>query len=425
MRAVLTFTLLAALVIAGAWWVAGLPGSFAVAVGPYSIETSAPVGLTLTALLFLAIYLSIRLLAWLFGAPGRIGQSNSRARRASGEQAVTRALVALAANDPNAASKEAARSRKLLGATPLTLLLQGQAHRQAGREGDAAAAFQQLAKTRGGAFLGHRGLLQLANEKQDWAAANAAAVQAEAAYPGAAWVKQERKTLALRTGQFRDALRLAGPEERAGLAIAAADAETDETEALRLAKQAFEADPALPPAALAYATRLRRAGRDKQAMDVLRRAWAKQPHPELAREALASITDPIRRVAAAKALGNGNPNHPETKLMLAHAALDAGLTAEARRQAEAARAAGLNQRRLYVLMADIAERDADVPGAQEALRLAAGADPDSVWRCGHCGTVQPSWAAICPACTTHGEIKWVQPDRGITPTPALVSSSPI
>ncbi len=410
MRAVIKFVILAALAVALAWWVAGLTGTVAITVGTYAVETTTPVAILLASIAFLVLYLVVRGLGLLFSAPRRLKRANERRHRAGGDRAVTRALVALAANDPDRAQEEAARSARLLGATPLTLLLQGQAYRQAGREHEAEAAFQQLTRVKGGALLGHRGLLQIATGKGDWDTANAAALGAEAAYPGASWVRQERKQLALRTGAYRDALRLAGDEDRAGLAIAAADAEADDTEALRLAKQAFNADPALTPAALAYATRLRKAGREKAALDVLRRAWVKQPHPDLAAEAMAPVTDKLKRVNAAKALANANPSHPESMLLLAQAALDAGLTAEARQHAAAAQKAGLKQRRLFVLMADIAEKDGQGAEAQEAWRHASTAEPDPVWRCGQCASVHGAWHPVCPACSTPGKIAWVQPD---------------
>ncbi len=406
MLQVLLFVLLAALAVAGAWWVAGLPGTVSGQIGAYSFDMSAPVALTLLALLFLVLYGVVRLLSRLMTAPSRLARVNRRMRRQSGETAVTRALVALAANDTDAARREAERSRKLLGATPLTLLLTGQAHRQAGNDAKAAEVFTELTKTKGGAFLGHRGLMQIASGREDWGAAQQAALGAESAYPDAPWVKQERQQLALRTGQFRDALSLS-TEGRAALAIAAADAEGDPAQAIKLAKQAFEADPALPPAALAYATRLRQAGREKAAQAVIARAWARQPHPDLATLALAPQSDKLKRVAAARQLATANPGHAESRLMVASAAIDAGLSTEARRELDAAQKSGLNQRRMYGLMADAAELDGHGAEAQEALRAMSRADPDPVWRCGACSTVQPAWVAVCPACGTHGRVVWV------------------
>ena len=410
---VLLFVLLAALTTAGAWWVAGLPGSVSATIGSYSLDASAPVALTLLAALFLILYGLVRLVTKLVAAPKRIARVNRRMRRVSGEKAVTRTLVALAANDPATARKEAARSRALLGSTPLTLLLAGQAHRQAGDDGQATAVFQELAATKGGAFLGHRGLMQIASGQQDWTTAQAAAIGAERAYPGAAWVKQERQQLALRTGQYRDALQLGGDEGRAALAIAAAEAETNPVEAMKLAKQAFDADPALPPAAIAYAVRLRQAGREKAAQAVIARAWARQPHPDLATLALDGSTDRLKRVATARQLAQANPGHIESHIMVAAAALAAGLTGQARRAVDLARQGGLEQRRLYVLMADIAEYDGQPAEAQEALRAAATAAPDPIWRCGVCSTVQAAWIPVCPVCSTHGRIAWVE-DGGTT-----------
>ena len=66
--------------------------------------------------------------------------------------------------------------------------------------------------------------------------------------------------------------------------MAAAEAEPEKSASLQYARQAFEADPALAPAAVAYATRLRDAGRARAAQDVLRRAWAARPHPSIADE---------------------------------------------------------------------------------------------------------------------------------------------
>jgi HemY protein len=83
------------------------------------------------------------------------------------------------------------------------------------------------------------------------------------------------------------------------------------------------------------------------------------------------------------------------------------MIADARKEAQAAQAAGLNQRRLYLLMAQIegtAGDDAAATGA--ALRHAAEAEPDAVWRCTNCHTPSPEWHAACPACLTPGALSW-------------------
>ena len=412
MRAVIGFTILAAALIALAWWVAGLPGMVSATISGTTFEMATPVALLLLGLLFLVLYVVLRLLGALVRLPRRARGRGHRRDRVRGDRAVTRALVALAASDPAAAQREASRSRRLLGDTPLTLLLTAQASRQAGREDEAAVLFQQLADRKDSAFLGLRGLMRQATAREDWSAAAALANRAEVVRPGAQWLKEERKVLALRSGKWNDALRLSGPEHRAALAVAAADAETNQSAALRLAKQAWTADPTLAPAAVAYASRLRAGGKDVTANDVLRRSWAKQPHPDIAAEYMADLSDKQARLQAADGLAQQNAGHPESHLLQAQAALDAGMLKEARRHVDAARATGFNQRRVWVLMADIADQEGHASEAQDALRHLASADPDPFWRCGACGTAHNAWKPVCDACNTPGKIEWAQPSHG-------------
>jgi HemY protein len=318
---------------------------------------------------------------------------------------MTHTLLALAAGDTGDARREASRARRLLGDTPATLLLAAEAGRIAGRSDEAEAAFRTLADRSDAAFLGLRGLLRQAIERGDWTAAMTLARQAEAVQPGAAWLRRERARLAVRAGEWSDALALADADApKAALATAAAQAMPDGVQGLRLARRAWQEDPSLAPAALEYAKRLRAAGRDARAQSVIRHSWSIAPHPELAEFALAPVTDPLARTQAAQRLTEANPTHAESRLVLARTALEAGLTGEARRHAEAAVAAGINQRRLWLLLAEIAE--AEGGDQREALRRAATADPDPIWRCEACHTAHAAWHAACPDCFTVGSLRW-------------------
>lgn len=416
MRAVFGFTLLAALCVAVAWWVSLLPGSVAITMFGTTVQASAPVGLTLFVALFAVLYLAVRFVVGLVEVPaGLRGWNRSKSLR-RGNYALTRTLVALAANDTDAARREAGRTRTLLGETPLTLLLQAQAERQAGREEEAEAIFKRLAARPDARLLGLRGQLRMAAAREDWEAAAALAREADEAHPGSRWLTDERQRMALRTGRYGEALRLMGPNRRkdasqrhirAALGVAAANAETDKAAALRLAKDAFEDDPSIGHAAIAYAIRLRAAGKERPAQEVLRRAWAINPQPDIADAFLSHINDKMARYRAASSLVNANPAHPDSALLLARTALDAGQLADARRHAETARSAGLNDRRLWLLLADIADTEGDRAAAQEALRQIPGARPEPAWRCESCGTLHQAWHPICDSCGTPGKITWV------------------
>ncbi len=411
MRRIIGFLLLAAIVIAVAWWVASLPGHFAAQIGTLTVQTTTPIAVLALAVLVVLLVVLLRLIFGLLRLPRRLRRARAARARRLGDAAVTRTLLALAAGESSEARRESGRARRLLGDTPQTLLLAAEAARRLGREGEAESLYRRLAERDDAPFLGLRGLLRQAIAREDWPAAAELAGRAEAAHPGSLWLRSERAQLAIRAGDWKQAMALAAPGgPLAAVATAAAEAEPDEDAAQKLARQAFAADPALAPAAIAYARRLRDAGREGRAQDVIRRAWEARPHPDLAGFALAPVAAPLARMKAAEKLANANPTDPESHLLLARASLEAGLTGEARRHAEAARAAGLNQRRVWTLLADIAE--AEAPGseaARDALRHAAAADPDPVWRCEACGAIQAAWHPACPICHVPGRITWTAP----------------
>ncbi len=422
-RALLILVVLAA-GVAFALWLAEVGGSVEVRVGETWIGVGMPIALLALALGFLLMHGVLSLVGALRRWPGRVRARRAERLRAEGDAAVTRALVALGAGTAEAARLEVRKARAALGDTPQVLLLTAEAERLSGRDDAAAQAFRALAEREDSRFLGLRGLLRQAMERGDWDAALAIAREAEAAQPGAAWVREERAQLALRTRDWREALALAPPEApRAGLALAAAAQEPDPNRAAELEREAFQADPAFAPAALAHARRFREAGSPRRARAVLEEAWAASPHPDLAGPYLEDEPDPLMRVKAVEALIRRNPDHPESRLLLARTALDAGLTGRARGVLEAVVRSGRADRRALLLLSELEEAEkGDTPDARAAqahwLREAASAAPEPRWRCGHCGTDHAAWAPLCSACGTVGQIGWTASPRAAMPVPA-------
>jgi HemY protein len=409
MRRVILFLVLCAVVVAIAWWVAGLPGTVSASLAGLSIQTATPVAILLLAALVLVLQLLLTGLIGLLRLPGRVRGWRQRRQRARGDVAVTRTLVAIAAGEVGDSRLYSQRARKWLGDTPQTLLLAAEAGRLGGQDGDAEALYQQLAEREDAAFLGLRGLFRLAMAREDWTAAAALARRAEDSHPSSAWLREERTMLAVRTGDWKQAQRLAEPgPARIAYAAAAAEAEPDAAVATKLAKRAWTATPGFAPAALAYARRLRAAGREGRAFVVARDAWKAAPHPDLARFALEPTPAGLAQVKLAEKLVQPVLAHPESQLLLARTSLDAGLVGEARRHAEQAGRAGLDDRRLWLLLADIETREhgSATEAAQAALLRAATAQPGPTWRCDACGTPQPTWHALCPTCQTPGRVGW-------------------
>lgn len=412
MRHAITILLLLALGVAAAMWLAEVGGTVEIKVGDAWIGLGMPIALLLLALGFLVLHGLLLTIAALRGWPERRRRRRALVRRGDGDAAVTRALIALAAGTADTARLEVRKARGLLGDTPQTLLLAAEAERMSGREDAAEEAFRALAQREDSRFLGLRGLLRQAMARGDWDAAQALAKEAEAVQPGAAWVREERAQLALRTRDYREALALAPPETpRAALALAAAGQEPDPARATELERQAFEADPAFAPAALAYARRLRDGGSARRARGVVEEAWAAAPNPDLATLYLDGEADPLQRVKVSEQLIRRNPTHLESRLLLARVALDAGLTGRARGALEALVRSGGADRRGYLALAELEEAEqGETPEARAAqsrwLREAAAAKPEPRWRCGHCSADHAAWVAVCSVCDTVGEIVW-------------------
>ena len=412
MRRVLFILLLGSATVLLAWQLLLLPGTVTAEIGSLSVDMPVPVAGLGFFLLFALLYLLIRTLVGLAHLPRRLRARRARQHQTQGGQAITRALVALAAGDAPNARREAAQARRLLGDSAQTLLLVSEAGRLAGRTDETEGALLALAARKDSAFLGLRGLLRDAMAREAWAEAAEFARRAEAAHPGAAWLRTERAQLAVRTGAWAEALGLTNETSaKAALATAAAQTERDGGKALNLARQAFELDKILTPAALEYATRLRAAGRERRAQAVLQEAWNKAPHQAIADLALATTPEPLARAQAAQRLIATNPAHPESLFLLACTAFAAGLTGEARRHVQAAQAAGMNQRRLWFLLADIEEAErgdteAGRAAQRDALKRAADANDDPAWHCRQCGTIHKDWRAACTGCGATGTLSW-------------------
>lgn len=395
---------IAVIVVAAALGLAALPGRVSAEIGTFTIDL--PTSLAVLTIVLLAVLL--HLLIGLIRIPGRLAGLSLHRRRRQGDEAVTASLVALAAAEPGIARRQAARARKFLGDTPQTLLLAAEAGRLAGREEEATLALRALAARPQGAFLGFRGLLRQAIAREDWPEATELARKAEAANPGVSWLADERARVAIRGADWPEAMRLAKTSAaRAALAVAASRTESDADRALTLARNAFEADPGLAPAAIAFAGQMRRIGREGRAQTVLAESWAIRPHPDVASFALAGAATPLDGVNHARTLAAANPTDPESFLLLARASLDAGLSGEARRHALLARDAGVNSRRVLPLLAAIEEKeDPNSEAARDYLREAATADPDPVWRCMECHADSVEWHPACPSCHTPGSLRW-------------------
>ncbi|HJO72374.1 MAG TPA: heme biosynthesis HemY N-terminal domain-containing protein [Rhodospirillales bacterium] len=414
-------------VAAGAAWLADQQGSAIFEWRGYRVETTTAV--LVAAVMAVAVVVALLYRLWLFmcRVPAALGRVRRAGRRRRGYLALTRGMVAVAAGDAEDARRQGKRAEGLLGDPPLTMLLSAQAAQLAGDERAAEKFFKAMLERPETEFLGVRGLLTQSLKQDDRGQALALARRAYRLKPKSEWVAAHLFDLQLRAEQWADAEMTLAASVRGGL-VGADDGErrravllhqrsleagvrADGAASLRLARQAFELDPAFVPGAVRLAHLLVAAGKERKAVQAVERAWRRQPHPDLAEVYWAARpgADALDRLRALQHLADLNPDHVESHVTVARAALEARLWGEARKHLEAANGAAASAP-VCRLMAELEESEnGDTARAHEWLMRASVADPGPAWVCGDCGMVVAEWTVLCPKCASFDSLAWRRP----------------
>ncbi|MFN4088545.1 MAG: heme biosynthesis protein HemY [Alphaproteobacteria bacterium] len=427
LRAVI-FLIKVAIIVAAAVWLADRPGAVVIEWQGWVIETTVGILLAATVTLALILVLFWEAFAAVRRAPARFMHNRRLKRRERGYRALTLGMVAVAAGDADEARRQARRADGLLHDPPLTMLLAAQS---AQLDGDSAAArryFTEMLERPDTAFLGLRGLLMQAQRDGDYPRAVELAERANRQRPGTRWVLETLFDLQARSGRWADAERtietmekhrlLAKPEARHKRAVLQVErvrevsATGDGDRALVIAQSAHKLDPELIPASVELARRQFAAGSPRKAERTIAEAWKRAPHPALLavfREMIAG-QPPLDRYARCQKLAAANPDHRETRIMLAETAIEAELWAEARRHLRDASQPEPSAR-VCRLMADVEMRENNDPEAARAwLERAVEAEPDPAWVSRETGVALDDWAAV-PGDGGFDTLEWRVPDR--------------
>lgn len=440
------FLLLLTVVVVIAVWLADRPGDVRFVWLGYEIETSVGV-LAIAAGLFAVLVAAIyRLWLGIRGGPSawrRIRESNKRRR---GHDALVRGMSAVAAGNVAQARKEARKARRLLDDSPLALLVSAQAAQLAGDSRRAQANYDEMVSIPETAFLGLSGLLNEATRVGDDAAALDAARRAHKEQPRSEWIIRALFDLETRAGNWRRALDVlrdagrrnvyAGPDfnRRRAIVHLAQSMESSGEPALRAAQKAYDTDNAFPPAALRLAELLIAAGRPRPAARVLERLWSifpLAPGADLYGQTVRG-DEPLECLKAIERLAKHKPEHIESHIAVARAALEAGLWGKARRHLSQAESIGPTAS-VFRLLAALEEAEhGDLGKARYWLDQAAEARPDPGWVCDQCGSVAVDWSVFCGHCSAFDSLRWRSPAGTrplavphLTPAARLEHKSPV
>ena len=435
---------LAFLIVAafGLTWLADRPGEITLVWQGYQIETSLMVGLAVLALAMIVIAIVWSVLRFVLGIPSLVSIGARARQRRKGLIALSRGMIAAGAGDARAAKRASEEALRRLGEEPLTLLLEAEAAQLAGDRATAEATFARMAEMPDTRVLGLRGLHVEARRRGDAEAAYAYALQAHRIAPlglgrqcrarsscdpcglvaCTRHGRRESRPQIDRRDDCRSPARRSS--DRAG---AQSRAIATPSEALRLAREAAKLAPDLVPAVVLAGRLLSRKGDIKRAARMLEGGWRRGPHPDIARAYLDirpgdSAAD---RLARAQTLGRLAPDHPEARMIIARAAIEARDFAQARRAmaplVETNAADSPPTVRMCLLMADLEETEHGATGAVRAwLARASRARRDPAWIAD--GIVCDSWAPASPVTGKLDAFVWRAPQERLS---APVESPPI
>ncbi|MGE4063846.1 MAG: heme biosynthesis HemY N-terminal domain-containing protein [Rhodospirillaceae bacterium] len=336
------------LAVSAAVWLANDPGNVALEWRGWRIDTSASMLIAvMIAGMFIAAVL-LRGLAFIAGLMKSIAAARRERRLNRGLTSLADGFAAVQAGQTNAARKFAREANALLQANPAVFMLRKQTAELAGDMKEMKEAATALLARPQTELAGLRSLALKAAADGDTVGALNHAKRALSRKDAPAWAIEMALDLAISSGLWRDALSLIDTKiaretfaaedfkrikTRLLLQQAQVDLKTgDSISAAALARQAIDIGGAPVPATAAYARAMAAQGKGRKAAHLIEKLWGETPHADLAAAYKIlipgeSALDWARRVDN---LARIDADHPETRLAVASASLEAELWGQAR-----------------------------------------------------------------------------------------------
>jgi len=355
--------------ITGAW-IAENPGHVTMDWFDYRIDTSFAVLLLLAVVASITLAYATIIIRRLILLPHHVSQQHGVRRYQKGLSELTHSVAALAAADIAGAEAHTRKAEKLLGRTPLTLLLSAQIARSQGDDGQTRLLLEHMLEHPETEYLAARSLSESASKQAKLPQALTLAQRAHALNPkGIAAVLG----LHIRLAQWQQAMQAVAKAVHKGQ-ITRTELrryrgmiylqqgmqlmeEGHREAALIAARQAVKQSPDFVPAIIFAARAYAANQQHKRAVTLLLRAWKKAPQPQLAEALRTVIAD--------------EPEKKRSKILRKMAALH------------------------------------PAEDSRTAFR------PKPAWICQACGHVAPHWNAHCPHCQAFDTLEWKARDIAV------------
>ncbi|GAB4381947.1 heme biosynthesis HemY N-terminal domain-containing protein [Albidovulum sp.] len=380
---------------------------------------------------------------FLNGDETAISRYFDRNRERKGYQALAEGMMALASGEGRLALSSASKAERYLRKPELTNLLSAQAAELAGDTRKATEIYKRLLGDERTRFVGIRGLMKQKLKEGDTETAMKLAEKAFLMKPKHQEVQDTLLRLQTEAGDWAGARKVIGEKLRQGLLPRDVYRRRDAVLALQEAKDvvseetgidvkeaaiaANKLSPDLIPAAVMAARAYIGQGKKKYAARVLRKAWESQPHPDLA-AAFAEIEPeetPAQRLARFASLVSANPEHEESKLLMAELHIAAEDFPGARRALGDLAQEHPTARVLTILAAIARGEGEDDSVVRSLLTQALGASRGPRWVCDNCQHVHAEWRPTCENCGAFDTLSWREPPPAADVAPEGAGVIPI
>ena len=404
-------------------WLADRPGSITIRWLGREVEMSVVVACVILLAVIVLLLFLWGLLKKIWRSP-RTAREHLRFRRhRKGYESLSRGIIAAGAGDAHNAHRHAETAATALTDEPLVALLAAQAAQLKGDKAKVKSVFEEMTKSPDTELLGLRGLFSEAQRSGDLGAALKHAERALSLNPRLPWassavlqVQTARKSweAAALTLEQQGKAALIPREEanRKRAALLAAEAlsleDTQRDQALKLASKAHDLDGTLVPAALVMARCLIATGHGRKATKLLRAAWEKAPHPDLA-DLMGRVipgAGPEDQFEKVRDGVGSTQNSLEAAVALAKAAI-AAQRFDVARETLSPHVAERPQARVCALMAQIEESSGDKGRSREWLARAIHAPRDPMWVSD--GVANTRWVPVSPVTGEIVPCQWKVP----------------
>lgn len=448
-KIVLFITVIAALTL-GAAYLTESSGGIRIAIANMEFNLGPLQAVIAAVALVVAIWLLLKLLSlclavlrFLNGDETAISRYFDRNRERKGFEALSDGLMALASGEGRLAMSKAAKAEKYLGRPELTNLISAQAAEISGDSKKAEDIYKRLLTDNRTRFVGVRGIMKQKLASGDTETAMKLAERAFALKPKHEETGDILLRLQAENEDWAGARKTLGEKLRQGLLPRDVHKRRDAVLALSEAREVFrdgstveareaaiEANrlsPDLIPAAVMAAQGYITDGKSKYAARVLAKAWSVHPHPDLA-AAFASIEpneDPTARIKRFRALTKLNPDHPETRMLLAELNIAAEDFATARAAIGDLVENDPTARSLTIMAAIERGEGSEESVVRGWLTRALTASRGPQWVCDNCQSVHSNWGPVCHNCSGFDTMSWRVPAEGEVAMPASTEMLPL